>query len=163
MITPEFEEHRPQSRAASRLDPGLQQADDIARPDHHKPGRIEAQFRQTRRIERPGLPLEEVLPHQHDRPRFRCPAGKGEHQPARCRGIRTLDRMEFMQGPAGEATLQRLVQRRQAKGDPRRKVGRIRRQGSVGEQRPGQPDASECKIRRGIGHRGRHDSVPVMF
>lgn len=163
MIAPEFEQHRPESRAARGLHPGLQQAGHIAHPDQDEPGRIKPELRQARRMQRPGLPLEEILPHQHDRPRFRRPAGQGEHQPARCSGIRALDRVEFMQGPAGEAALQRLVQRRQAKGDPRRRTGRIRRHDPVGEQRPGQPDTSECEIRRGIGHRGRHDSVPVMF
>lgn len=163
MIAPEFEQHRPEGRAARGLHAGLQQAGDIPRPHHDEPGRVEPEFRQARRMQRPGLALEKILPHQHGRPRSRGPAGQSEHQPARGRGIRTLDRVEFMQGPAGEATLQGLVQRRQAEGDPGRKPGRVGRGSPVGEQRPGQPDASECEIRRGIGHRGRHDSVPVMF
>ncbi len=163
MIAPEFEQYRPESRTTRGFHAGLQQAGHIARPHEDEAGRIKPEFRQARRMQRAGLPIEKILPHQHDRPRICRPTGKGEHQAARCRGIRAFDRMEFMQGPAGEATLQRFIQRWQAEGNPGRMSSSSRRHGPVGKQRPGQPDASKCEICRRIGHRGRHDSVPVMF
>ncbi len=163
MITPGFKQNRPQGRAARGFRPGLQQAGNIAHPHHDQPRRVEPQFRQAGRVQHPGFEIKEILPDQKDRPPFRGPAGQGKHDPARRRGMPGLRSMEFMQGPADQPALKGLVQRRKTKGDPGRLPGRIRRKGPVGEQRPGQPDASECEICRGIGHRGRHDSVPVMF
>lgn len=77
MIAPEFQQHRPESRASRGFHPGLQQASHIPHPHQQEARGINAKFWQSGGMHQAGLGIEKILPHQQNRPFAGRPPGHG--------------------------------------------------------------------------------------
>lgn len=151
-LAPGLDQRRAERRTARRFRPGPEHALAVARPHQQQLRRIEAELGQARRMQAAGLGVEEVLPGPEQRAPARRPQrqrrGKagGGGKIGRCRGI------DLMQGGAGDAAAERLVQARRSEADELRRRERAR-----------QPRQSEALPQGGQGTGGGIGHSVSMF
>lgn len=116
-LAPGLDQHRAERRAARRFRSCPEHALAITRPHQQHLRRIEPELGEARRMQGAGLGIEEVLPG----PEQRAPAGGLQRQGRGEAGgggeIGRGGRVDLMQGGAGEAAAERLVERGSPEGD----------------------------------------------
>ncbi len=132
-LAPGLDQRRAEGGAARRLGAGPQHALGVAGAHQQHPSRIESELEEARRMQPAGLGIEEILPGPEQRPRPCRPQRQGCGKAGRGGKVGPARRVNLVQGGAGDATAQRLVQRRHAEGDAlhRRKLTREPRQGEA--------------------------------
>jgi len=126
---PGLDQRRAECGAACRFRARAQHAGAVPDPDKEDLGRVEAELGQARRMQSAGLGVEEILPDpQHGTRSGRTQGERGGK--ARRRGDIGLRRgIDLMQGGAGNASFERLVQRRRPERDTLRRSELARQPG----------------------------------
>lgn len=116
-LAPGFDQCGPQRGAARRFRAGPQRPLAVPDPDQQDLRRIEPELGQARRVQAAGLGIEDILPDPEHRPRPGGAQGQGRGEARRSGTIGPGGRIDLMQGGAGDAAPQRLVQRRRPEAD----------------------------------------------
>ena len=113
-LAPGLDQHRPQRRTARGLRAGPQHVLRIARPHQKDARRVETELGQPRRVQTPGLGIENILPDPEDRPHLRRPDRQPHGETRRRSEVRRSRRVNLMQRRARDASAQRLIKSRRA-------------------------------------------------
>jgi len=123
-LAPRLDQHGAQRGTARRFSPGPKHPFAIARPDQEQARRIEPELVQPRRMESPGLGIDEILPRPENGafiglplalPRPQC---ESERETGRSGEIGDLGGVDLVQRGPYEPAVQDLVQSRHAETDP---------------------------------------------
>lgn len=127
---PGLDHDGPERRAARRLRPGPEHALAVARPHQQHLRRVEPELGQARRMQGTGLGIEKILPDPEQRASAGGPQRQGDGEAGGGGEVGRSGRVDLMQGGAGEAAVERLVERGRSEGDAlhRRKLARQPRQ-----------------------------------
>jgi hypothetical protein len=113
-LAPGLDQHRPQRRTARGLRAGPQHVLRIARPHQKDARRVETELGQPRRVQTPGLGIENILPDPEDLAHLRRPDRQPHGKTRRRSEVRRSRRVNLMQRRTRDASAQRLIKRRRA-------------------------------------------------
>lgn len=100
----------PKRGAAGRLGPRAQNARAITDPDQQEALGAKPQFRQTGRIDRPGLTIGKLLPDPAQRPSLPRPTGQNARKSGRIGTILEAGRIDLMDCSALQSAVQMTVE-----------------------------------------------------
>lgn len=117
-LAPGLDQRRAESRTAGRLGPSTQHALGIAGPHQQNLRGVEAELGEAGRVQPAGFGRQKILPNPEQRPRPRGPQGQRRGEAGRGGQIGPAGRIDLVQGGAGDAAAQRLIEPRHAETDP---------------------------------------------
>lgn len=146
-LAPGLDQGRAKGRTAGRLCPGAQHALGIAGPHQQHLRGVEAELGEAGRVQPAGFGRQKILPDPEQRPRPRGPQGQRRGEAGRGGQIGPAGRIDLVQGGAGDAAAQRLIEPRHAETDTlhRRELARQPRQSEA------LPETGQSGG-RGVGH-----------
>lgn len=125
---PGLDQDRPERRATGGLGACAQHALGIARPHQQDTAGIEPEFGQARGMQPAGLGIDDILPDPENRPLACRPDRQPHGESRRRREIGRGGRIDLVQGRAGDAATQHVVEPRRAEAHlPHRRRGAAQR------------------------------------